>query len=164
MPPAQRRRGGGGGSATGAGAARRPVRRRGLFLAFLPRVSDLPSCATILISQPVSDGSALMRLMSAAPREVAANSCSSATTGGFSRVIASSALSASASENASGLREAVLFQRWKMFGSSDEDRLGHWVVSLSQNALAHSHAASREPMTASERLCAPRSKRQRIEV
>ena len=42
-----------------------------------------------------------MRLMSAAPRDVAAKRCSSTTAGGFSRVMASSALSASASEKAS---------------------------------------------------------------
>ena len=28
----------------------------------------------------------------------------------------------------------MLFQRWKMFWSSDEDRVGHWIVSLTQNA------------------------------
>ena len=46
-----------------------------------------------------SEGSALMRLMSAVPRDVSAKSRSSSTTSGRWRVITSSALSASASEN-----------------------------------------------------------------
>jgi hypothetical protein len=42
-------------------------------------VNGLPSFATILISQPISEGSALMRLISAAPRDVDANSFSRTT-------------------------------------------------------------------------------------
>src|SRR5262245_30520919 len=51
------------------------------------------------ISQLTSEGSALMRLMSAVPRDVSAKSRSSSTTFGRWRVMRSSALSASASEN-----------------------------------------------------------------
>src|SRR5690348_3441083 len=51
------------------------------------------------MSHELSAGSALMRLISAAPREVAANPRSSATTAGRCRVIASSARSASVSAN-----------------------------------------------------------------
>ena len=58
------------------------------------------SCATMRISHELSDGSALIRLMSAVPREVAANIRSIATTLGRCRVITSRARSASASANA----------------------------------------------------------------
>src|SRR5262245_46152465 len=51
------------------------------------------------ISQLTSEGSALMRLMSAVPRDVSEKSRSSSTTFGRWRVMRSSALSASASEN-----------------------------------------------------------------
>ena len=90
------------------------------------------SCETMRISHSVSDGSALMRLMSAVPRDVAAKSRSSATTFGRCRVIRSSALSASVSAKATtspssfrSLRQAKTQERQSGPSAAQE-------VSLSQ--------------------------------
>ncbi len=58
------------------------------------------SCDTTRISERASDGSALMRLISAAPRGVVANARSSATIAGRRFMMVSSARSASPSVNA----------------------------------------------------------------
>ena len=83
-----------GGRGRGSGAAALRAAAAGRFAVM--RVSSLLGDTT-RISDSISDGSALIRLISAAPRGVDANSRSSAITAGLRLVIVSSAFNASTS-------------------------------------------------------------------